>query len=60
MTPDELKQARRKLGLSTQKLAYALKMGDHGGRTVRRWERGDSAIPGPVAVAIEFMLARGG
>lgn len=59
MTPDELKQARRKLGLSTQKLAFALNMGKDGGRTVRRWERGDNQIPGPVEVAVRYMTERG-
>jgi len=48
MTPDELKEARRKLGLSCQRLADQLGMGAHGGRTIRRWERGDWPVPRPV------------
>lgn len=57
MTPGDLKEARRKLGLSTAALARALRLGAQGARTVRRWEAGDSSIPGPAQVAIEFMLA---
>jgi DNA-binding transcriptional regulator YiaG len=56
MTPAELKDARRKLGLSTAGLARALRLGAQGARTVRRWESGDSGIPGPAQVAIEYML----
>lgn len=58
MTPDELREARRKLGLSAATLAKALRLGKAGERTVRRWEAGDSAIPGPAQVAIEMMLER--
>jgi hypothetical protein len=56
MTPDELKEVRRELGLSTAKLAKALGLGAHGGRTVRRWESGEYPIAGPVQVALELML----
>lgn len=58
MTPAELKEARRKLGLSAAGLAKALRMGKHGGRTVRRWEAGECEASGPVLVAIELMLER--
>ena len=58
MTGPELKAARRRLGLSQAALAHALRLGGDGGRTVRRWERGDRSIPGPVEVAVEFMLAQ--
>jgi len=54
MTPTELKEARRKLGLSASKMADALRVSD--GRTIRRWEAGDRDIPGPAIVAIEMML----
>jgi DNA-binding transcriptional regulator YiaG len=57
VTPDQLKEARRKLGLSASGLARALRLGIHGGRTVRRWEAGDFPILGPAQVAIEYMLA---
>lgn len=55
MTPAALKSARRVLGLSAEGLARCL--GVSGGRTVRKWEAGDRAIPGPVALLIERMLA---
>lgn len=57
MTADELREVRQKLGLSTAGLAKALRLGKAGARTVRRWESGDSQIPGPAEVAMEFMLA---
>ena len=58
MTPADLRAARQTLGLSTAKLAALLRLGEHGGRTVRRGEAGDSAIPGPAQVAIELLLER--
>ena len=56
MTPNEFRQIRYKLRLSAQKMADALLMSPTSGRTVRRWEAGHSEIPGPVIVAIRFML----
>lgn len=56
MTPTALANARHKLGLSQAGLATALRMGKHGGRTVRRWELGEIEVPGPVAVAVELLL----
>lgn len=56
MTPAALRAARERLGYSQAGLAAALRMGKHGGRTVRRWELGEVEIPGPVAVAVELML----
>ena len=58
MTPADLTAARKQLGLSQAGLAAALRMGKHGGRTVRRWELGEIEVPGPVAVAVELMLAQ--
>lgn len=58
MTPESLKEARRELGLSAAKLAELLRLGADGGRAVRRWEAGERAISGPVAVAIELLLER--
>ena len=55
MTPAEFRAARKKLGLSAQKMAQALKMPS--GRTIRRWEAGDNPVPGPVVVAVQYMLA---
>lgn len=54
MTPDEFKEARRKLGLSAQGMAAALGVAD--GRTVRRWEADDRDIPGPVIALLRIWL----
>lgn len=64
MTPDELRDARRRLGLSQSQLGERLRLGKNGGRTVRMWEAEDNVrgVPGPVQVAVEYMLreAEGG
>ena len=57
MTPPEIKAARKALGLTAKALAIALRLGANGGRTVRRWESGETPISGPAQVAIEMMLA---
>lgn len=56
MTPPEIKDARKRLGMSANGLAEALRLGKGGGRTVRRWEAGDTPISGPASLAIEMML----
>jgi DNA-binding transcriptional regulator YiaG len=56
MTAKEFRGARRKLGLSARGMANALDMGEWGSRTVRRWEAGDSPIPGPAAVAVKLLI----
>lgn len=43
MTPSEIKNRRRVLGLSARR--FALLLGVAGDRTVRRWERGDMTVP---------------
>jgi transcriptional regulator with XRE-family HTH domain len=53
-TPEQLKEARQKLGLSAENLARVLRVED--GRTVRRWEAGERAIPGPVTVIMETIM----
>jgi hypothetical protein len=53
-TKDELKAARHILGLSAEGLVTMVRMGD--GRTVRRWESGESEIPGPVTVILETAM----
>ena len=55
MTPDELKSARKSLGLSAE--GFARIVGVESGRTVRRWEAGDRDIPGPVQVLAKALLA---
>lgn len=56
MTPEQLKAARQRLGLSQNQLAKDLRLGKDGGRTVRRWELAEREIPGPVEVLIEEWL----
>lgn len=56
MTPDDVRNARRALGMTQHQLATALRMGTDGKRAVRRWEAGDRPISGPASVAIEAML----
>jgi DNA-binding transcriptional regulator YiaG len=58
MTPDALRKARKRLGLSQSGLAKALRMGANGGRTVRRWELGEIPVTGPASVAVQLMLER--
>ena len=57
MTADDMRAARETMGLSAQGLADLLLLGAGGGRTVRRWESGASAINGPVTLALRFLLA---
>lgn len=58
MTTPEVRAARHALGMTTKALAEALRLGANGGRTVRRWESGETPISGPAQVAIEMMIAR--
>jgi DNA-binding transcriptional regulator YiaG len=58
VTPAELRTARKALGLTQKGLAEALQMGKHGWQSISKWERDGSTVPGPVAVAIELMLAK--
>jgi hypothetical protein len=53
-SPEALKAARHALELSADGLARMLRVDD--GRSVRRWEAGDSAIPGPVTVVLETAM----
>lgn len=57
MSPAELRIARKRLGLTQQGLAEALKLtGAYGKDTVRSWESGRRPISGPAKVAIELMV----
>ena len=62
MTPDEIRAARKELGLNQSQLAERLNLGKGGGNTVSRWERDPETsnshkrIPGPAIAAIEMML----
>lgn len=53
------RNCRGALGLSAAGLAACLHSG-RGGRMIRYWESGDCAIPGPVWVALRFILRDAG
>lgn len=58
MTGGEARAIRHRLGLSLPKMAALLRLADgkpHGERTLRRWERGEVTIPGPMTVVIEAL-----
>lgn len=65
MTPDQLRDARAVLGemwglnrpLRLSEMGRVLRLrGRDVGQSVHDWERGHTAISGPVAVAVEAML----
>ncbi len=56
MTPEQFRDGRRNLGLSTKNLAELF--GVSSGRTVRRWEAGERDIPGP-AIRLMTWLTTG-
>jgi transcriptional regulator with XRE-family HTH domain len=56
MKPDELKKARRELGLSANEFARVF--GAHDGRTVRAWEHGErNGLPARIPRPIEILVA---
>ncbi len=58
MTPHDLRAARKRLGLTQNGLAEALRMGKWGWQTISKWENENGKVPGPVEVAVEGMLER--
>jgi DNA-binding transcriptional regulator YiaG len=58
LTPAEIREARKALGLTQHGLAEALGMGKHGWQSVSRWESDGGTIPGPVGVAVQLLLER--
>lgn len=57
MTADELKTSRAALGMKAADLGRALELeGRDPGRYVRLWETNAHPVPGPVAVAVRYML----
>jgi DNA-binding transcriptional regulator YiaG len=57
MTPTDITEARKRLGMTAAALGRALELeGRDPGRTVRTWETGSHQIPGPARVAIRLML----
>lgn len=58
MTPEDIKSARKQLGLTQAELAAWLELsGKYAARTVRSWEAGEKPISGPARVAIRAFLA---
>lgn len=52
-----LREMRQALGLTQSQMAQALRVTK---RAIQFWEAGDREIPGPVFVALEFMLGATG
>jgi transcriptional regulator with XRE-family HTH domain len=59
MTPADFRNARKALGLTQSQMAEALRLSTkNGSRSIRIWEKEGNTVPGPVQVAVEFMLER--
>jgi DNA-binding transcriptional regulator YiaG len=56
MTPHEFKQARKALSLSGAALGRLVDLDE---RTIRRFDRGVSPVPGAVAIILRLALAYG-
>ena len=54
LTPWEMQEIRQNLGLSTDDMAKALRLGKNGGRTVRSYEAGAIAPSGQVTLLYEL------
>lgn len=54
MTGEELKSARKSLGLTAEGFAQLVQV--QSGRTVRRWEAEEREIPGPVIVLAKALI----
>ena len=57
MTPTELKEARKELGLTQSQMGSVLNLGKNGDVTVRRWELGERDPSGPVLLMYRELLA---
>ena len=58
MTPADLRAARKALGLTQTQMAAALRLSDkNGARSIRIWEKEGNTIPGPVQVAVGYVLS---
>jgi hypothetical protein len=61
MTPADFRTARKALGLTQTGMAEALRLSPaNGARSIRIWEKEGNTVPGPVQVAVEFMLVAKG
>lgn len=57
MTKEEVREARRKLGLTQDELATRLGFSNRWSKdTVRAWEKGRTPVQGPAALAIRLIL----
>ena len=57
-TAEDVKYAKKQLGLTVSEIADALRLSPaSGSTTVRAWMSGKREISGPAAVALEAMLA---
>lgn len=57
-TPEEIRAARKTLGLTQHGLALALLMeGESAWQTISAWENGERKVTGPAWKAIQLMLA---
>lgn len=60
MDHDDIRAARRQLGLTQSGLAEMLRLANpdtNGKRTVRNWETGATPISGPASVALQALLS---
>lgn len=55
MTPSSFKSIRKRAGLTQSGLAAVLRIDDL--RTIRRYEKGERAISGPVSLLMEMLDA---
>ena len=55
MTPSEIAAVRRKTGMTQDQFARFLRLGPQGARSVRRWENGETALPGPASIVYDLL-----
>ena len=55
LTPDEVRDARQKLGMTQEAMSLELGMNQD---AVRSWERGRNPCRGPAVLAIKYLLER--
>ncbi len=60
MTPEQIRKARKTLGLTQAEFAEKLGLGAHGGRTVRRWEAGERTITRRTELMVRVLLEEEG
>lgn len=58
MKPDEIRNARKSLGLSQHGLADAMAMGKWGFQSIGKWERGEKPMPAHYALIVKMLLQK--